>query len=147
MLLPLLLAYTSTQAYFSTTGEDLEAVVVGEIDAATESVHVAIYTFTLPNVAGALASAADRGVEVEVVVDERQTFEAAGMRDVLDNLACPQDEDDLSLIPVRLSDGCGIAEDACGKCVDPDECDLTMGVRDHARQGRRGGTILTGSFN
>lgn len=58
----------TTQVWFSPS-EDPEAVIVSEIAAAETSVHVAIYTFTSEPIRDALATAADRGVDVKVYAD------------------------------------------------------------------------------
>lgn len=53
--------------------DDLEAMVVSELDAATTTAHVAIYTLTAPNIGNAMINAAGRGVEVQVVADRSQS--------------------------------------------------------------------------
>ena len=62
----------SAQVVF-TAEEPPGDLVIAEIEAATTSVHVAIYTFTLPDVTAALREAHDRGLEVLVVADEGQS--------------------------------------------------------------------------
>lgn len=63
---------TSRAAYFSNLGDDLESAVVGELNAAQDSVHVAIYTFTSQPIQDALLNALGRGVAVQVVMDAGQ---------------------------------------------------------------------------
>ncbi len=69
-----------TSAWFA-PDDDLSAMVTGEIAAATDRVHVAIYTFTLQSVADALQEAALRGLDVKVVADagQSQPVESGGV--------------------------------------------------------------------
>lgn len=135
MLLLLTLACTSTQAYFSTTGDDLEAVSVGEISAATETVHVAIFTFTSLNLQGALEDAADRGVEVYVVADDGQAW-TVGLPDPCE-------------VPTRTTEGCGAGDGACGRTEEEASAAGTggNGIMHDKFAIIDGQTVLTGSFN
>ena len=61
-----------------TPGDDVEALIVGHIARARASVQVQAYLFTNRRIANALAGAARRGVEVEVIGDAHQ-FEMKGL--------------------------------------------------------------------
>ena len=63
------LADPSIQVAFSPNGGSTEAVV-GVIESAQKSVHVAAYSFTSKPIAEALIQAHQRGVEVEAVLDK-----------------------------------------------------------------------------
>lgn len=84
-LAPLFSGCTASQAFFSESGE-IEGVVSAEIDAATASVDVAIYTFTAENIQNALLDAAARGVTVRVVMDAGQTATLSDQAAVQTNL-------------------------------------------------------------
>ncbi len=51
----------------------LDSVIRREIDAAKQSVDVAMFTFTMQNIADALRRAVTRGVRVRMVVEQKQT--------------------------------------------------------------------------
>lgn len=59
------------QVAFSPHG-GAKGLIVSEIDAARESIHVAAYGFTSKPIIGALCAASVRGVDVRVVVDKGQ---------------------------------------------------------------------------
>lgn len=59
------------EAYF-TPGDDVDRVIAGRIALARQSVRVQAYLFTNRRIATALASAARRGVAVDLVADARQ---------------------------------------------------------------------------
>ena len=97
--LPLLWGCTSAQAYFS-ADDNLEDMVTAEMKAATDNIHVAIYTFTNTNIEAALEDAEARGVEVEVVADAGQSTTLQSQADLLKALGD-------SGISVRTEDGFG----------------------------------------
>jgi phosphatidylserine/phosphatidylglycerophosphate/cardiolipin synthase-like enzyme len=70
-------ASARVQAYF-TPGDDVAGVIAGRIAAARQTVQVQAYLFTHRGIAAALARAARRGVDVELVGDARQ-HEAGGL--------------------------------------------------------------------
>ncbi len=53
---------------------DIEAIIETAVRASTATVEVAVYGFTLPRVARALADAKERGVNVRVIVNESHVF-------------------------------------------------------------------------
>lgn len=114
---------TARQVFFS-GDTDLEAVVVGEIDAASSTVDVAIYTFTAENIQNALIDAAGRGVAVQVVMDARQTTDPAneGQAAVRINLR-------EAGVPVRTAEG------------------FNGGILHHKFVVIDDGTVVTGSYN
>ncbi len=59
------------EAYFSPRG-GVAKRLVEEIDKAQKSVHLAIFSFTALQVAGALSRAQARGVEIKVIMDQHQ---------------------------------------------------------------------------
>ena len=65
------------ESYF-TPGDDVDRVVAARIDAAKRTVHVAAYLFTNRRIAAALARAAKRGVDVQLVADASQ-FQSGGL--------------------------------------------------------------------
>jgi phosphatidylserine/phosphatidylglycerophosphate/cardiolipin synthase-like enzyme len=65
------------EAYF-TPGDDVAKVIAQRIDAARHTVQVQAYLFTSRRIATALANAARRGVDVELVADAKQ-HEAGGL--------------------------------------------------------------------
>lgn len=61
----------STQAYFCP--EDYcDEVVVNQINNATQSIHITIFSFTRDNIGDALIAAHNRGVDVKIVFDKGQ---------------------------------------------------------------------------
>lgn len=54
------------------TNGDCASVVVKWVNSANSSVHVMIYSFTLPTIANALIQAHNRGVDVKIVVDNTE---------------------------------------------------------------------------
>ncbi len=64
-------SFPSYEIHFSPKGGCADTVVYW-IGRANQSVHVLMYIFTLQNVAEALISAHDRGVEVKIVFDKSQ---------------------------------------------------------------------------
>ena len=111
---------SATRVAFSGT-DDVEAMVIGELDAATETAHVAIYTITAANISSALVNAAGRGVEVQVVADRSQSDwpDQAGL---LVNL-------EEGGVDVRVADG------------------WNGGIMHHKFVVVDGRTVATGSFN
>ena len=61
----------SYEIHFSPKGGCADTIIYW-IGRANQSVHVLMYVFTLPNVAEALISAHDRGIEVKIVFDKSQ---------------------------------------------------------------------------
>ncbi len=59
---------------FSRTTLDISAYLVAAIDDASETVEVALYGFTLTNVAEALVRAKERGVSVRIVINQKHAF-------------------------------------------------------------------------
>jgi phosphatidylserine/phosphatidylglycerophosphate/cardiolipin synthase-like enzyme len=76
------------EVYFSPRGGCTEAVV-RELDAAKESVLVQAYSFTSAPIAKALVQAHNRGVTVEVILDESQQTEKYSDADFLHNMGIP----------------------------------------------------------
>ena len=94
---------------------------MGELDAATDSAHVAIYAFTSEAIDDALIEAAGRGVEVQIVADLSQSSE-------------PNEEPVLARLQnagldLRLASG------------------FNYGIMHHKFAVLDGRTVLTGSFN
>jgi mitochondrial cardiolipin hydrolase len=114
---------TSSQAYFSAE-HDIASVIGGEIQAATSSVHVAIYTFTNTDVRDSLFDAAAvRGVDVSICADAGQSYTLSDQREALRMLA-----DDAG-VDVRVADG------------------FSGGIMHHKFAIIDQHTVLTGSFN
>ncbi|HJN77856.1 MAG TPA: phospholipase D-like domain-containing protein [Myxococcota bacterium] len=125
-LAPVLLALSacsSRQPFFSSE-TDLSEVLTSEVDAATSTVHVAIYTFTHEGIANAMENAALRGVEVQVVADR-------GQYDSADNAMAPTLNRLIAGgVEVRLAGGLSAG-----------------GILHHKFTVLDEGTVLTGSFN
>jgi len=64
-------SFSSFEIHFSPKGGCADSIVYW-IGRANQSVHVLMYVFTLQNVAEALISAHDRGIEVKIVFDKSQ---------------------------------------------------------------------------
>jgi phosphatidylserine/phosphatidylglycerophosphate/cardiolipin synthase-like enzyme len=79
LLVALLIACAVVPAWAAipcfTPGQDCEAVVVAEIAAARSSVLVQAYEFTSKPIAAALVAAAQRGVDVRVILDKEPAGE------------------------------------------------------------------------
>lgn len=58
-------------------GTSLESRVLGQIDAASTSIDVHMYTFTLDNIADRLIAAGGRGATVRVILDQSQSGAAS----------------------------------------------------------------------
>jgi len=84
------------QVFFSPNGGCRDAVL-RQIRAARKSVDIAIYSFTAGQIAAALDSAVDRGVQVRLVADKTQS---AGTNSVIHSL--------VQALPVRIGAGSGI---------------------------------------
>lgn len=113
---------TSTQAFFS-ADQELVPVVTSEIQAAEESVHLAIYTFTQGDIRDALYDAAMvRGVEVLVCADRDQSYILDDQQEALRILRDAG-------VQVRVADGFG------------------GGIMHHKLAVIDGHTVVTGSFN
>lgn len=122
-LLSLTVGCTSRQAYFSAAGDDPEGAIVTEIGAATETVQVAIYTFTSEPIKEALLDAMTlRGVTVNLVADAGQTFTISDQETFLDELTASGAE-------VRVANGFG------------------GGIMHNKFAVIDSATVLTGSFN
>ena len=114
---------TSTQAYFSAES-DIASVVTGEIQAAENSIHVAIYTFTNTDIRDALYDAAAvRGVDISICADAGQTYTLSDQREALRTL-----QDDAG-VTVHVADG------------------FSGGIMHHKLAIIDQHTVLTGSFN
>lgn len=91
LVLPVLassVACSSTQVWFSESA-DLQSLVRQEIEAATSSVHVAIYTFTSEPIRDGLLTAHARGLDVKVCSDYDQYPLNADVIDALDRAGVP----------------------------------------------------------
>jgi len=66
-------AVTENIALHFSPDEDLDTRIVERVDAATVSVDVAMYTFTMSSVADALLRAVGRGLAVRVVMEQKQS--------------------------------------------------------------------------
>ncbi len=73
---PACIADSEISVYFCPEDE-CDAQIVGQINAAQQSIHAAVYSFTLDSVGDALIEAKARGVEVRVVLDEGQAAQEA----------------------------------------------------------------------
>ena len=62
---------TQIQACF-TPGEDCSTLLINQINAAQKSIDVQAYSFTSYKIAKALVKAAQRGVEVKIILDKTQ---------------------------------------------------------------------------
>lgn len=80
-------APASAQVFFSPQ-EDLEKVWVQHIDGATRTIHLACFGISNARIAGALKKARDRGVEVILIEDNRQSSLAGDQYDRLSNAGC-----------------------------------------------------------
>ncbi len=60
--------------------DDAEGMIVGAIRQARHQILVQAYSFTSRAIAGALVSARNRGVEVQILADREQTFSAENSR-------------------------------------------------------------------
>lgn len=60
---------TRLECYFSPSDQTLQRAVLPLIDAARETLDIAMFYFTEPNIANALLAAAERGVRVRMVLD------------------------------------------------------------------------------
>lgn len=112
---------TASRAYFSDV-DAMSAVVTTEIDAASDRVRLAIYTFTDENIQNALIDASARGVSVMVAADAGQSTTISDQIGVLTNLR-------EGGVEVRIGDGYG------------------GGILHHKFLVVDGSTVLTGSFN
>lgn len=74
LLALLVQARASAELYFSRS-DPVEKILVNEINRATKSIHLLMYSFTDDALAGALIQAQRRGVDVKIVFDRSQTFE------------------------------------------------------------------------
>ncbi len=114
---------TSSQAYFSAE-QDIASVISAAIQAAQDTVHVAIFTFTNADIRDALFDAAAvRGVEVSICADAGQTYTLSDQREALRTLA-----DDAGA-QVRTAEGFG------------------GGIMHHKLAIIDEHTVLTGSYN
>ena len=69
-----------------------------EFDAAKESIHLAVYSFTSDKLANALARAVSRGVEVKVVADYSQSFSEHSVLEAISSAG----------VQVRVKKGAGL---------------------------------------
>ena len=114
---------TSTQAFFS-ADQELVPVISDEIQAAEESIHLAIYTFTQADIRDALYDASlVRGVEVLLCADAGQSYTLDDQQKALRILR------DSAGVDVRVADGFG------------------GGIMHHKLAIIDQHTVLTGSFN
>lgn len=119
----LVVGCTSRQVYFSAAGDDPEGAIVTEFAAATETIDVAIYTFTSANIQAALANAmANNNVAVRVVAD-------AGQSTTIDDQITAMAALEAAGADVQLKNGFG------------------GGIMHHKFAVIDGQTVLTGSFN
>jgi len=70
------------QVYFSRT-DPVAKIIIREIDSAQKSIHLLIYSLTDDDVADALVRAAQRGVDVRIVMDKSQTAEKHSLNELL----------------------------------------------------------------
>lgn len=113
---------SASNAYF-TPGDDISAVVAGEVGAAEDAIDLAIYTFTDTAIADALGDAASvRGVDVRVCADAEQAYTIVQTLDLMDALEEAGAE-------VRVADGNG------------------GGIMHHKFAVIDARTVLTGSYN
>ena len=112
---------TASRAYFSDV-DAMSSVVTTEVDAASDRVRLAIYTFTDENIQNALIDAAGRGVSVMVAADAGQSTTLSDQIGVLTNLR-------EAGVEVRIGDG------------------YNGGILHHKFMVVDGSTVLTGSFN
>jgi phosphatidylserine/phosphatidylglycerophosphate/cardiolipin synthase-like enzyme len=68
------IASAAAQPYFSPNG-GISARIVQQIQSATSSIDIAIYSFTRSEIAQALIAAAKRGVEIRLVADSSESGE------------------------------------------------------------------------
>jgi phosphatidylserine/phosphatidylglycerophosphate/cardiolipin synthase-like enzyme len=73
---------TSVEAFFCPQDECAQQLVK-KIDSAQKSIYIAIYSFTQADIAGALISAKERGVEVKVVFDFDQSTNSSSVDEKL----------------------------------------------------------------
>lgn len=77
---------TKSSAYFAST-DDLGSIVSSEIETASETVHIAIYTITYDPIAEAIANTASRSVEVTIYADYGQTTTLSNQNAILKDLS------------------------------------------------------------
>lgn len=63
----------SVELEWGFTGQHPEKLLIEAIDSAQETLDVAIYSLTLPEIVNSLKQAKKRGVEVRIIVDESQS--------------------------------------------------------------------------
>lgn len=114
-------ACRSSQVWFS-NDEDLTTVLTDHMGSATETLDVAVYTFTHEEIRDALIDADARGVKVRVVIDEWATN---------DEVATFLDKEG---VPTKRSAGFS------GNNADP-------GIMHHKFAVVDGRSVATGSFN
>ena len=68
----------TTRVVYSLDAKQNDQELIALINDAEEYIYFAIYTFTLPNVADALAEAKKRGVDVKGIVDSKQSSDSYG---------------------------------------------------------------------
>ena len=68
----------TTRVVYSLDAKQNDQALIALINDAEEYIYFAIYTFTLPNVADALAEAKKRGVDVKGIVDSKQSSDSYG---------------------------------------------------------------------
>jgi phosphatidylserine/phosphatidylglycerophosphate/cardiolipin synthase-like enzyme len=76
------------RVYFSPDGGCTDAIV-SELARAKTTIRVQAYSFTSAPIAGALAAAAKRGVDVQVILDQSQRGERYSSADFLANAGIP----------------------------------------------------------
>ncbi len=115
-------ACSTSQAYFSDQ-DDIASVITGEIQAAQDTIHVAIYTFTNTDIRDALYDAAAvRGVDVSICADAGQSTTLSDQAEALRMIADAGAD-------VRIADG------------------FAGGIMHHKLAIIDEHTVLTGSFN
>jgi phosphatidylserine/phosphatidylglycerophosphate/cardiolipin synthase-like enzyme len=116
------------QIYFSRS-DPVARILTGEIDTAQKSIHLLIYSLTDDDVARALIRAAQRGVDVRIVMDRSQSAEKHSLNDLLTEKLGP------SRVVERTGKGRGIMHEKMaiydGVTVTLGSYNWTDGARDY----------------
>jgi len=93
----------SIRVIYSLDQKQNDKELIALIDAATDNIYFAIYTFTLPSIADALVAAKKRGVDVRGIVDSGQSSNSYGAPIIAKLLAA-----NISVVTEKHATGNGI---------------------------------------
>ena len=127
-------------------GDDLEQVLLDAIDAADQSVQLAVQELTLPRIAMALIRAQQRGVAVQVVLENH--YSAAWSQQQVSHLPKHQRQrwDRLNRLADRNGDGITTPEEAHGGDAIALLQDARIPLLDDTADGSRGSGLMHHKF-